>query len=1565
MTDIPQLDSIASALKRFQPSEQAGDLGLTAKAFFDVLGYGSERRLPIHSVQDLKSQLDVNNYLTNETALIDQWQSVHWLFQLTSAEVLHRSQGKLDLGLQTAYEKKDIFSYLFFAIDLKGSASKAQLVQMTRALNRIVLMPILVLFRHAGKVSIAVVNRRRNLRDDTKQVLTAVSLIRDIRCDAPHRAHMHLLQRFSLAALEQNARESKTTINSFAALDTAWQKILSTESLNQAFYNDLSTWFAWARQEVRLNQWPPGALTAATKQKATDEFLVRTVCRLMFAWFLKEKGLIPTELLELHDMLDKPVNLTAGLLTVTASDPFFEGNHYYRGILQNIFFKALNTPREQRMGSASAVGKRFLGTGYLPADFDYERFIQIPYLNGGLFEQQIEDNYNDSIEDAVIYIPNKLFYAKRDDGYTTTRPEGKKGQTFKVEGLNRIFSHYIFTVSENTSLDEDVALDPELLGLVFENLLAEIDPNIEESVQKSIRKQSGSYYTPKRVVQYMVNESLYLYLKTKFLALTGSLSEQQTRQSLLTALCFGTHQTPPTPRETLRYQPIARHVVDALESLRVLDPACGSGAFPMGMLHRMVELLEIVDPHNDLWKRKLLTGVPLVLRSKMEDHLRGKTYNYERKLHIIRSTLFGVDIQPLAALISKLRFFLSLIIEQTPSTDAASNYGLTPLPNLETNLLCANTLHDVQIDLLSGAGLADYLAAREQYFETGISSTQRDTIANQIGAQLANWFPRFSEDALGLPRIADAATAHQQNTEQLKRWFRTAAIPAPFFSADAFYPEAMQDKPSTANAMGVAKGFHIVIGNPPYGGTPIEESVKRGLGLASKDPYGAFLARFLNSGAGCPQSPIAAGGVLAMIVSDTFMTIKSHKPLREHLLAHRVHKLLRVHKDTFNATVNTAIVIAQQGAADTDHYLQAADFTNVSIHHDYARFSHLLRQTEGASFAHRLNVSNPQYAIYHYPQALIRTNNNLPLFVASPKLFGLMNDNAPKPTQEIAGKTVPVRQISMNGQTVQLVKLGDIAQVKVGLQTGDNDSYLFQEPTARGNYRSIEAVHHLVLTEADLARIQGDQELRTDVIDNGIAKDDKKSPRYFGGRYIAPYDKGGESDSESGWLPNYWVATDYYIDWSEASITRLKTLTTKDRNKLDGKSGGDDRLCSRFQNSGSYYQTSLTSSRVGEYSPSFRYGSDTVFDSGCSNLFFDVDRDDLLAKLCSKVYLLLFKNLLNHTVNSQTDDHLDIVVPAIEQSALKALVLKILQKQRATPRYDYASNEQLEIDALIYAAYGLNDDDVREVEFWYERRYQKLAKAQRAALVAAGRAPQIKQAVVHWFGDESRHLPFDRSPVMLLGGIACPQALVAQSHRELAALWAAHGMPSHFETKWTKVSPAKLPFYEALMDWFFAQPHLSFRALVVPNKDELFAKLPKVTQDLAYYRLYYYLLHGAIEPQTRLRVFIDIKDTRGREKVKELQSSLKDDAGDAAMVGEVQQVHSHEVRLLQITDLLLGAIGYARVAALQPTQIASPAKRALIARMEQHLGQSLLLDTPPGSPRMTVLSWLDMDALTA
>ena len=255
------------------------------------------------------------------------------------------------------------------------------------------------------------------------------------------------------------------------------------------------------------------------------------------------------------------------------------------------------------------------------------------------------------------------------------------------------------------------------------------------------------------------------------------------------------------------------------------------------------------------------------------------------------------------------------------------------MPDIETKIICADSLKNIQADLFSTDAIEKLIDARTRYYQPDISPTERQQIADEIINVLDVAFPSFAFQITG-KRIPG------QNKELIRHWFTHGTLAAPFFNMDFFYPELKE-----------TGGFDCVIGNPPYGGSKISDEVRNTLNIESKDPYGAFIARFLN--AHNQTTPLKHGGVLAYIVSDTFMTIKSHLKLRKHLMQNYVHKMLRVHPDTFRATVNTVIMVAErntQKELDEKHICLMADLTNISIHDNYEHFVEVLKPNQRSKF---------------------------------------------------------------------------------------------------------------------------------------------------------------------------------------------------------------------------------------------------------------------------------------------------------------------------------------------------------------------------------------------------------------------------------------------------------------------------------------------------------------------------------------------------------------------------------------------------------------------------------------
>ena len=494
---------------------------------------------------------------------------------------------------------------------------------------------------------------------------------------------------------------------------------------------------------------------------------------------------------------------------------------YYKAILQNLFFAMLNSPITAE-GSKEMSERHFRkGQG----DYDnnklmrYEYYFQnpqlfvdlanttVPFLNGGLFDcLDDKDNgmYYDGFSDREtvrksLVVPDFLFFGE-EAGKNIDLSEwygDKKKKKVSARGIIDILKRYNFTVEENTPFDKEVSLDPELLGKVFENLLASFNPE----TQTTARKQTGSFYTPREIVQYMVDESLIAHLKRT----VGEELEPQYRQLMQY-----------TDDEVELSSEQRKNIMQSLYNCKILDPACGSGAFPMGILQQMVHILNRIDSNNEMWRemmyQRAISDTSDAYRNSSDDERKelvkdiersfDESINrpdYARKLYLIENCIYGVDIQPIAIQISKLRFFISLVVDQNTNTDPTDNFGIRPLPNLEAKFVAANTLIGLQ---KKDASLFDSEAikakenelkiAKHKIFGAKTVRTKRKyrQIVNDLRLEIATLLKE--NGAVGNDEARELASwdMFDQNSS------------SPFFD-----PEWM---------FGVKDGFDIVIGNPPY-----------------------------------------------------------------------------------------------------------------------------------------------------------------------------------------------------------------------------------------------------------------------------------------------------------------------------------------------------------------------------------------------------------------------------------------------------------------------------------------------------------------------------------------------------------------------------------------------------------------------------------------------------------------------------------------------------------------------------------------------------------------------------
>ncbi|EXZ21808.1 N-6 DNA Methylase family protein, partial [Bacteroides fragilis str. S13 L11] len=451
-------------------------------------------------------------------------------------------------------------------------------------------------------------------------------------------------------------------------------------------------------EEKRLSE-PNAALMGAFdyNEKKIRDYVKKMMGRITFLHFLQRKGWMCGDLNYMQNMFENSLYK----------------NDYLDSVLEPLFFGILNTKPAEREA--------------LFADYDWDKSLlnewkDIPYLNGGLFERDKEDE------------PESRFpadYFKR---------------------LFQFFSEYNFTIDENDPNDAEVGVDPEMLGKIFENLLED-------------NKDKGAFYTPKEIVRYMCQESLIAYLETN-----TSIAKDKIRQFVL------------SPEEGVKDIPENKKpkLLSALENVKICDPAIGSGAFPMGLLNELLHC------------REVLSG----------DH-------YDRaeiKKSIIQNNIYGVDIEKGAVDIARLRFWLSIVVdEETPS----------PLPNLDYKIMQGNSLIEsfIGVDLSKltyekeykkdkgeislfddeknrlqktvSHLLSSYYSCNDHNRKVKLQQEISDTINKQLEAQ--------AYDPTILARLKDINLAENNKFFLWHIWF-----------SDVFNRD--DDK----------NGFDIVIGNPPY-----------------------------------------------------------------------------------------------------------------------------------------------------------------------------------------------------------------------------------------------------------------------------------------------------------------------------------------------------------------------------------------------------------------------------------------------------------------------------------------------------------------------------------------------------------------------------------------------------------------------------------------------------------------------------------------------------------------------------------------------------------------------------
>lgn len=648
-------------------------------------------------------------------------------------------------------------------------------------------------------------------------------------------------------------RHDADTLNAVHAHRRTGQQIYDAQAeafnvttITNKFYQEYRRHYDHARAVIKRHNLGVREFQDSDKTDKLHAFTQRLLGRLMFLYFLQRKGWLGGKQKFLTEMFARTQRDHAG---EAGNDG--ETFHYYREVLEPLFFKTLNT---KRMGNVTQWAGVF-----------------IPYLNGGLFDESRDPA-------GPIILPDSLFDPNSNDG------------------LLAFFNRYNFTITDDTPMEQDVAVDPEMLGKVFENMLEERD-----------RGQSGSFYTVRSIVSYMCQESLAGYLEE-----SAGVSRETTRAQF-------------DPDSPVRYTlDEAASVNTALDSLTVLDPAVGSGSFLIGMLGEIIWLRRVcyIAQHGE-------SDIPTNIIADWKEA-------------IIRDTLYGVDIKPEAIEIAQLRLWLALVVDQTVEQ-------ARPLPNLDYKLMAGNSLIETidgepilgeqaqamlsetvapkQLGLFESAAESERFKLdelRQQFFRAAPDERKR------LRADITYQERRIVEVSLnektdlldGQIRELGAKAGRQNGTlnatdqRKLKaatdKLTRLTALQQdmnkpdhvpPFFLYRLHFSEVFERK----------KGFDIVVANPPYvrgellgDQKPELQATYPKVYKGTADLYVYFFARAYNL--------LRSDGQLAFITSNKYLRASYGKGLRKFLSENVRLRALMDFGDlpVFDAAAYPCIVLADK-----------------------------------------------------------------------------------------------------------------------------------------------------------------------------------------------------------------------------------------------------------------------------------------------------------------------------------------------------------------------------------------------------------------------------------------------------------------------------------------------------------------------------------------------------------------------------------------------------------------------------------------------------------------------------
>ena len=584
------------------------------------------------------------------------------------------------------------------------------------------------------------------------------------------------------------------------------EEAFSVEPVNKEFYKGIKISFDKIYKDVLKNF--ENENSASDRLLSAKEFSLRFLGRALFCWFLREKNLIPKEIFDFINIGEMKTK-----------------DNYYKEVLEELFFNILNVKMEERKIESKIINK-------------YEK--QIPFLNGGLFLKKEEDYKVKTIDNEII---KELF---------------------------EFFEKYNFTVDESAPFDIEISIDPEMLGRIFENLLAEINPESSASA----RKETGSFYTPREIVDYMVCESIKLYLYKK---------TQNVKSDKIDNI-FSVNEEADFSNEE------RNEILNAIHEMKILDIACGSGAFPMGILNRVFNIIDKLDSNHEFYKEFFLKNIKGQAREEFKKLYQANKFNYAYKLDMLQRMIHGVDIQPIAIEISRLRAFLSLIVDEEKES-GQDNLGIKALPNLEFNFISANSLISLEHKEKEQKELKD---------ETmdGFIKSMRNIAEEYFNADSLDKKKKikYKFDSLQSRIINESDFLTSEDKKKFLSWNPFENKSTDFFDSEIQFG---------------TKFFDIVIGNPPYGAKISAEDKKyfkenyKYANQGSLDTYKIFIEKGFNL--------LDKNGNLNFIVPISITSSKSNIELHKMILDNCEFVKVSSYSDApsrifYNADQNVSII---------------------------------------------------------------------------------------------------------------------------------------------------------------------------------------------------------------------------------------------------------------------------------------------------------------------------------------------------------------------------------------------------------------------------------------------------------------------------------------------------------------------------------------------------------------------------------------------------------------------------------------------------------------------------------